>query len=35
MGKEDMPELCDFKYNEYWLVSNYLHTIPQDWWKMV
>lgn len=30
MDKEDMSEYCDFKYNEYWLATNHLHTMPQD-----
>lgn len=33
MGEEDMSEFCDFKYNEYWLAANHLHTMPQDEWN--
>ena len=33
MDKEDMSEYCDFKYNEYWLAANQLHTMPQDEWN--
>lgn len=27
MDKKDMSEFCDFKYNEYWLAANHLHTM--------
>lgn len=33
MDKEDMSEYCDFKYNEYWLAANHLHTMSQDEWN--
>lgn len=33
MDKKDMSEFCDFKYDEYWLAANHLHTMSQDKWN--
>jgi hypothetical protein len=31
--KQDMSKECNFKYSEYWVAANVLHTMSQDAWS--